>query len=119
MVLSSEEISILNGLIESTHNVSTYSYEIAVKGTVVSGIASVVCSLIALIITFVAARKLWTWAKNERDGEAVGIAVFVSFGVLVGSIITMYLMFYDPFMSIFAPEYTVIKMILQAAAGAT
>ena len=117
MVLSSEEISILNGLIESTHNVSTYSYEIAVKGTMISGVATLVCVVIASIITWYFAVKMLNWARNEHDDEAKFWALVSIVVCFVVANIAINLVCYDPFMSIFAPEYVVIKMILQAASG--
>ena len=117
MVLSSEEVSILNGLIESTHNVSTYSYEVAVKGTVISGVATLVCVVIATIITWYFAAKMLKWARKDSDDEAMFWALVSIIVCFVLTTIAINLVCYDPFMSIFAPEYVVIKMILQAASG--
>jgi hypothetical protein len=50
MVLSGEELAILHGMMNSTSSIATYSYEVAVRGTVVNGAAQLVCSGIALII---------------------------------------------------------------------
>jgi hypothetical protein len=125
MVLSSEELSLLHGLINGIQNTTTYGYEVAVKGTIVDGIATFVTGLITIIATIYVAKKMYTWAEiadKERPTYDKGfpyalavvgvIAALLVFAIASGSVI------YDPFMKIFAPEYIVIKQVLAAAASA-
>ena len=118
MVLSSEEMSVLHGLINAAGNVSTYSYEVAVKGTVVEGLASLSISILTVIITVIIGKYMMTWAKNQHDD---GAYAFAGFGVLITLVLTyggLFLLLHGPIMSIGAPEYFVINKILSAAANA-
>ncbi len=123
-VLSNEELNLLHGLVSGIQNTSTYGYEVAVKGTVIDGIATLVCGLTVIISTIYIGKKLLKWAKEADDKRptydkgfpyamaAVGIIVTV----LVLAISASYVI-HDPFMQIFAPEYVVVKQILAAAAN--
>lgn len=121
MVLNSEELSLLHGLVNGIQNTTTYGYEVAVKGTVVDGIACLVCGLITIIVGIYVAKKCCKWAKEEEERTCDGFAYFMAFLavvvvlVVVGAVCSITI--HDPFMKIFAPEYTVIKQILEAAAS--
>jgi hypothetical protein len=118
MTLTSEEMSVLHGLINAAGNVSTYGYEVAVKGTVIEGAASLLISIIAVVATILVARKLLGWARSEGDHEAYlwsGAGIILT---LILAYIATYLLLYNPIMSIGAPEYVVIDKILSAAANA-
>lgn len=119
MVLTSEELGIANGIMHSIQNTSTYGYEVAVKGTVVDGIASLICGIIVLAIGIYATKKMYAWAK-EKDSESDGFSYVVAFFGVIATLIvaslTISCIIHDPFMKIFAPEYTVIKQVLEIAA---
>ena len=118
MVLSTEEMNVLHGLINTAGNVSTYSYEVAVKGTVIEGAASLLISIIAIVATVIIAKKMFGWAKEQHDDGAYAI---VGFGIIVTLIVAYgisFLLLHGPIMSIGAPEYVVIDKILSAAANA-
>lgn len=123
MVLTSEELGIAQGIMHSIQNTSTYGYEVSVKGTVVDGIACLICGLITIIASYVVVKKLYEWAKKENEikpkwdkGFPYLVALFGIMVAIIAIAIICNTTIYDPFMKIFAPEYTVIKQILEIAA---
>jgi hypothetical protein len=113
-VLSGQELDIFKGMVTTAQNVSMYSYEVAVKGMVVDGIATLICGLLSVIITIYCGYRFMKWSEKEGDGS-VTCAVIGIIVVLVVSMIVTSVVIHDPFMKIFAPEYTVIKQLMEAA----
>lgn len=124
MVLSGSELELVNGIVRGAQNVSTYGYEVMIKGTIVDGIASLICGIFTTIFTLLIAKKLYIWAKKDEESRpsydkgfsyalaAVGVIVtLIALAMISSSVI------YDPFMKIFAPEYIVVNKILEAAAN--
>ena len=119
MVLSPEEVTLLHGMVQTATNVTTYGYEVAVKGTVVDGIACLVCGIITILACIYVAKKSCKWAKEEEERTRDGFAYFMAFLAVVVVLIVVGAMcsiaIHDPFMKIFAPEYVVVNQILAAA----
>jgi len=113
-VLSGQELDIFKGMVANAQNVSMYSYEVAVKGTVIDGIATLICGLISVIITVYCGYRFLKWAKRQNDGSEF-LAIIGIIVVLMVSIFVTYIVIHDPFMQIFAPEYSVIKQLMKAA----
>lgn len=121
-MLTGEELDVLRGIASGMQNASTYGYELAVKGTVIDGVASLICGIITVISVIYIGKKLLAWAKTENkssynDGFSY---VLAGFGIVISLIVISLVVnsvAYEPFMKIFAPEYTVVKQILAAAAN--
>jgi hypothetical protein len=120
MVMSPEELTILHSIAQTVTNTTSYGYEIAIKGTVIDGIANIVCGLILIAVGLYSAKKIVIWAKREEDNSD-GISYVLAFlGIVVIFAITSLILttwIHDPLMQIFAPEYVVVKEILKAAAS--
>ena len=119
MVLSDAELKILADGINSAHNVSSYGYEVAVKGTMIEGISIIVISLLSLFITIYTAKKVnqWISVQHELSKEgAICWSLAFLLGIYVISYVIFYLVFHDALTYIFAPEYVVVTKIM---AGAT
>ncbi len=120
MTLGPEELAILHSISQTVTNTTSYGYEIAIKGTVIDGIANIVCGLILMIVGVYSAKKMLMWAKREEDASDSLSYVIAFIGIVVifiasSLILTTWL--HDPLMQIFAPEYVVVKEILKAAAS--
>ena len=118
MVLSPEEVTLLHGMVQTATNVTTYGYEVAIQGTVVNGIASLISLAVTLIASAVVGSKIVNWARNAvRSGEDEFIWVFAFFGILVMLLIFAVIAscLQDSIIAIFAPEYVVVKQILASA----
>jgi hypothetical protein len=125
MVLSQPEMEMLNHMLQGAQNVSVYSYEVAVKGTVIDGAATLLCTAIALIITIISGVFLLKAIKREGEKDidsfaplfVIGIiALFVTYIIVHAAI---WIGFHDALMNVYAPEYMVIKHILDAASTMT
>lgn len=119
MVLSPEEVTLLHGMVQTATNVTTYGYEVAIKGTMVNGIASLISLVLVLISTTIVGSRMINWARKEvSEGEDETIMyVFAFFAIftvlLLFSLIAGVIQ--DSIISIFAPEYVVVKQILAVA----
>lgn len=118
--LSPDELTLLHGMSQAATNVTTYGYEIAVKGTVITGIANLISIIITIIATYVIGCRFINWANNEYkihdDGFVYVIAVLgIVVCLLIFGLISSCIQ--DSIISIFAPEYVVIKQILATTAN--
>jgi len=109
----------IGSVVIGTKNVTSYSYEIAVKGTVVDGIAGMIAMLFGIIMAVITAKYCWKWYKNYRpdisgtgkEGAAIWSIIAV---VLMGlsSAFVFDILFHQYLMCIMAPEYMVIGKVL-------
>ena len=118
MVLSPEEVTLLHGMVQTATNVTTYGYEVAIKGTMVNGIASLISLILVLISTTIVGSRMVNWARkvvSEGEDESIYIGIF--FGILIVLVIfsVVAASLQDSLIAIFAPEYVVVKQILAAA----
>jgi len=121
MVLSDAELKVLTDGINSAHNVSSYGYEVAVKGTMIDGISVIVVSLLSLFITIYAAKKVNQWISVQHEFSKEGAICWSLVFLLVTYVLSyliVYLIFHDALMYIFAPEYVVVTKIMAGAAAA-
>jgi hypothetical protein len=87
-----------------------------VKGTVIDGIANMVCGLILIAVGLYSAKKMLMWAKRDEDASDGFSYVLAFIGIVVILLITSLILttwIHDPLMQIFAPEF-VVKEILKA-----
>lgn len=122
MVLSPEELNVLHGMMSAAGNVT--SYDVAVRGTVISGVSDLICSGIALIVAAIFLYRFVNWIRSstEADGEDK------AFGYIVGIMLSLVAMALvagalditigSALMKIYAPEYIVINKIMEAATAA-
>lgn len=118
MVLSPEEVTLLHGMVQTATNVTTYGYEVAIKCTVVNGIASLISLIVVLIASAIVGSKMVNWARNAvKSGENETIWILVFFAMLVIFLIFAVIAGFlqDSIIAIFAPEYVVVKQILASA----
>ena len=124
MVLSPEELNVLHGMMSAAGNVTSYGYDVAVRGTVISGISDLICSGIALIVAVAFLYRFVNWVRTSEgvDGEDKAVAyvmgvvlAFVIFGVVA---IMVDCTIGSALMKIYAPEYIVINKIMEAATTA-
>lgn len=111
--------AMVSSIINGTQNVTAYSYEVAVKGTVADGAAGMVSMLFGAAVAAITAYYCWNWCKNtdpvkrEISKESGYLWSFVLI-VAMFAISTMVFdwMFHGYLMCIFAPEYVVISKVL-------
>jgi len=109
----------IGSVVNGTKNVTSYSYEIAVKGTVVDGIAGMIAMLFGIIMAVITAKYCWKWYKNYqpdrsgmgREGAAIWSIIAVIFMGL-SSAFVFDILFHQYLMCIMAPEYVVIDKVL-------
>ena len=111
--------AMVSSIINGTQNVTAYSYEVAVKGTVADGAAGMVSMLFGAAVAAITAYYCWNWCKNtdpvRRDisKEAGYIWSFILVAIMfVLSFLLFDGMFHNYLMCIFAPEYVVISKVL-------
>lgn len=121
MVLSDAELKILTDGINSAHNVSSYGYEVAVKGTMIDGISIVIVAMLSLLVTIYTIKKINQWIKVQHEFSKEGA---ICWGILFSLVVYLlcngifYLILHDAFMYIFAPEYVVLTKIMAGATAA-
>lgn len=118
--LSPDELSLLHGMVQAATNVTTYGYEVAVKGTVVNGIASLISMIITVIATYAVGRRFVNWANSEyKEHDEAFSYVIAAMGTICCLLVFAFIAscIQDSIISIFAPEYVVIKQILATAAS--
>ena len=120
MVLSQTEIELAQQMMNSVHNVSSQGYEIAVRGTVISGLSDLVMVLLGIIVTIIFIKQYLKWIPNQDDLSESGAfcwGVVFSLAVFLVSAIGFNVIFHGILMSVFAPEYVVITKVLESAAS--
>ena len=121
MVLSDAELKVLTDGINSAHNVSSYGYEVAVKGTIVDGLSILAISIFSLIITIYTIKKISNWSLVQHEFTKEGAIcwdILFSLCVYLISYGIFYEVFHDALMYIFAPEYVVVTKIMAGATAA-
>ena len=109
----------IGSVVNGTKNVTSYSYEIAVKGTVVDGIAGMIAMLFGIIMAVIVAKYCWKWYKNyQPDGSGPGkegAAIWSIIAVVFMGLSSAYvfdMLFHQYLICIMAPEYVVIGKVI-------
>jgi len=120
-MLSPEELAIIKDVAGQINQTAGYSYHVLVQGTAISGLLSLVTTVVWIALTLLVAKKIWSWADREEKLEAAkerpeggmhyAIAIFGAVVIAIALWLLMSSIYVDA-CRVAVPEYYVIKTIL-------
>ena len=101
-------------IVASTQFAGSYAYEVMIKGTIATGISSLICLVVAVLFIWWSCRKMLTWAKNE-DEEVYVVAIVGMLISLFGTLFVTAAILQPSIMAILAPDYVVLNKLIELA----
>ena len=102
-------------IVSSTQVAGSYAYEVMIKGTIASGISSLVCLVVAVAFIWWSCNRLLTWADNEKCDPAYAIAIGGILISLFGTLMITASIIQPSLMAILAPDYVVLNRLIELA----
>lgn len=102
-------------LVSSAQVAGSYAYEVMIKGTIATGISSLVCLGIAIAFVYWSCKRLIIWANKEDCETAYGIAICCMLISLFGTLFITAAIIQPSIMAILAPDYVVLNKLIELA----
>ena len=115
MVLSDIELQLAEKIMDSMQNVTTYSYDVMVKGTAMSSLldtmALFIGGIIGILVWWLTKSYIEEYNKHNVEESVTLTSILAGFAAFVGSAILILIIF-NSLLGYFNPEYVLMNKIL-------